>query len=49
LGLDPRKPWNPDEVKAAYRKAAKRSHPDAGGSTVEFIAVQNAWEWLRKG
>ncbi len=47
LGLDPRKTWNPDEVKAAYRRAAKRSHPDAGGSTVEFIAVQNAWEWLR--
>lgn len=47
LGLDPRKSWNPDAVKAAYRRAAKRSHPDAGGSTVEFIAVQNAWEWLR--
>ena len=47
LGLDPRKSWNPDEVKAAYRRAAKRTHPDAGGSTVEFIAVQNAWEWLR--
>jgi len=47
LGLDPRKSWNPDEVKAAYRRAAKRSHPDAGGSSVDFIAVQNAWEWLR--
>jgi hypothetical protein len=47
LGLDPRKTWNPDEVKAAYRRAAKRTHPDAGGSSVEFIAVQNAWEWLR--
>lgn len=47
LGLDPRKTWNPDDVKAAYRRAAKRTHPDAGGSTVEFIAVQNAWEWLR--
>jgi hypothetical protein len=47
LGLDPRKSWNPDEVKAAYRRAAKRAHPDAGGSAVEFIAVQNAWEWLQ--
>lgn len=47
LGLDPRKTWNPDEVKAAYRRAAKRTHPDAEGSKVEFIAVQNAWEWLR--
>ena len=46
LGLDPRKTWNPDEVKAAYRRAAKRTHPDAGGSTVEFITVQNAWQWL---
>ena len=49
LGLDPRKTWNPDAVKAAYRRAAKRTHPDAGGSTPEFIAVQNAWEWLRGG
>jgi DnaJ-class molecular chaperone len=48
LGPDPRKTWNPDEVKAAYRRAAKQSHPDAGGSTVEFIAAQNAWEWLRQ-
>lgn len=48
LGLDPCKTWSPDEIKAAYRKAAKRTHPDAGGSPVAFIAVQNAWEWLRK-
>lgn len=48
LRLDPHKTWNPDEVKAAYRRAAKRTHPDAGGSTPEFIAVQNAWEWLRQ-
>jgi hypothetical protein len=47
LGLDPSKSWNPDEIRAAYRKAAKRTHPDAGGSAVEFIAVQNAWQWLR--
>lgn len=47
LGLDPRKTWNPDEVKAAYRRSAKRSHPDAGGMAENFIAVQNAWEWLR--
>lgn len=47
LGLDPRKTWNPDEIKAAYRKAAKRTHPDTGGSASEFIEVQNAWEWLR--
>lgn len=48
LGLDPRKSWNTDQVKAAYRRAAKQTHPDAGGSTVEFIAVQNAWEWLKR-
>lgn len=46
LGLDPHKNWNPDEVKAAYRSAAKRTHPDAGGSSVDFIAVQNAWGWF---
>jgi len=48
LGLDPKKTWNPDDIKAAYRKAAKRTHPDTGGSASEFISVQNAWEWLRK-
>lgn len=48
LGLDPRAVYGLAELKAAYRKALKRTHPDAGGSAVEFVEVQNAWEWLRK-
>jgi hypothetical protein len=32
------------EIKAAFRKKAKASHPDAGGSNEEFLKVQKAWE-----
>lgn len=34
------------EVKQAYRARAKATHPDAGGSAVEFRAVQEAYETL---
>jgi hypothetical protein len=47
LGLDPRRVYNPDELKAAYRKKVKKTHPDAGGSQEEFIEVVNAYEWLK--
>lgn len=30
-----------------YRRKIMKVHPDAGGSQVEFMAVQNAYEWLR--
>lgn len=36
------------ELKAAYRKAAARTHPDAGGSAEEFAVVQRAYERLKK-
>lgn len=48
LGLDPRVIYGFDEMKSAYRKALKRTHPDAGGSAVEFIEVQNAWEFIQR-
>ena len=48
LGLKAGKDYNPDEIKRAYRRKVMKVHPDAGGSQVEFIAVQNAYEWLRK-
>jgi len=32
------------EVKAAYRKLAKRAHPDRGGSHSEFLELQAAYE-----
>lgn len=30
-------------IRSAYRRAAKRAHPDAGGSTEEFTAVSRAF------
>lgn len=46
LGLKPGPDYNPDEIKKAYRRKVMKVHPDAGGSPVKFIAVQNAYEWL---
>jgi curved DNA-binding protein CbpA len=34
-------------IHAAYRAAVRRTHPDAGGSTKAFEAVQEAYELLR--
>lgn len=37
-------PWaNADEIKEAYRKKAKEAHPDMGGTSEKFNAVQNAY------
>ena len=33
-------------IRAAYRKAAKRAHPDGGGSPEKFLAVNRAMEVL---
>jgi DnaJ domain/Nuclease-related domain len=33
-----------DELKAAYRKLLRQTHPDTGGDAAKFIAVQLAWE-----
>jgi curved DNA-binding protein CbpA len=35
-----------DELRRAYRRALRRTHPDTGGEAVEFHAVQAAWEVL---
>jgi curved DNA-binding protein CbpA len=35
------------EIHAAYRRAVRRTHPDAGGTAAEFEAVQEAYEALR--
>jgi hypothetical protein len=37
-------PCTVTEVKAAYRKLAKRAHPDWGGSHSEFLQLQAAYE-----
>lgn len=35
-----------DDIKAAYRAGAKATHPDLGGNTKDFIAVQSAYDYL---
>lgn len=47
LGLDPSRKYSPDDLKAAYRRKVRETHPDAGGSQADFIEVVNAYEWLR--
>ncbi len=41
LGID--RDAQPDEVKRAYRKAAARTHPDAGGNADHFAEVNRAY------
>ncbi len=36
-----------DGIAASYRIAARRAHPDAGGSHEQFVAVDLAWRLLR--
>src|SRR5690349_16830562 len=45
LGLDCI-PSSRDELRRAYRRAAKATHPDAGGSATAFRAVTEAFERL---
>ncbi|WP_207456344.1 J domain-containing protein [Herbiconiux sp. SYSU D00978] len=33
-----------DELRRAYRRLARETHPDTGGDPARFIAVQRAWE-----
>lgn len=35
-----------EEIKAAYRKQAKKYHPDAGGSHVQFLLIKQAYDTL---
>lgn len=39
---------NPASIKAAYKKAAKSAHPDAGGSKEEFDRINKAYNRLRQ-
>ncbi len=34
----------PDEVKAAWRDAASRTHPDKGGDAAEFSRLRKAYQ-----
>jgi hypothetical protein len=40
-------PFTLIELKAAYRKAALKTHPDMGGSKTDFIAVDQAYDYLK--
>ncbi len=33
-----------DELRRAYRRLLRETHPDTGGSAARFVAVQTAWE-----
>jgi len=35
---------SPDDVRAAYQRRRKETHPDHGGNAAQFSAVQRAWE-----
>jgi hypothetical protein len=42
LGLLP--PYTAEDVRMAYREKAKHAHPDHGGSTDDFVKLQEAYE-----
>jgi curved DNA-binding protein CbpA len=42
LGVNPSA--SEDELRRAYRRLLRESHPDTGGNTARFVAVQLAWE-----
>ena len=35
-----------EDIKSAYRKLAKKFHPDLGGSHEKFLELQKAHDWL---
>jgi hypothetical protein len=39
-------PTTRDDVKRAYRKTARKAHPDAGGSREDFVRVNDAYRAL---
>ena len=49
LGLNPSQTYTLRDIKKAYNKRVKETHPDVGGSSHELRQVRNAWEWLRVG
>lgn len=41
--------FTPDALKKAYRSAARKAHPDTGGSDKDFKLVVSAFEFLSGG
>ena len=48
LGLPPERQLSEPEIQQGYKRAAKRLHPDAGGSTHEFTELSEARDALMK-
>jgi hypothetical protein len=46
LGLPPERPLSDPEIQQGYKRAAKRLHPDAGGSASEFAELSAARDAL---
>lgn len=46
LGVSPSA--NHDEIRRAYRRLARETHPDLGGQSARFAAIQVAWERIGK-
>lgn len=46
LELDPQKQYSFEQIKRAFRIAAKKHHPDKGGVQEKFLAVYAAWKWF---
>lgn len=46
MGLEPGKTYSKDELKHAYRKRAKETHPDMGGSSSKFQNLTTIYQWL---
>ncbi|MCB9609767.1 MAG: J domain-containing protein [Polyangiaceae bacterium] len=44
LGISPGA--SPQEIKAAYRRKARENHPDRGGDSAKFRAVNEAYQTL---
>ncbi len=42
LGVTP--DASPEELRHAYRRALRRTHPDTGGDAESFLTVQQAWQ-----
>jgi hypothetical protein len=47
LGLQPKPPLPAGEVKAAYRAAIVRAHPDKGGSNEHAAIINAAYAFLK--
>jgi hypothetical protein len=48
FGYSPTIPLDPAQARRDYRALARATHPDVGGDEVEFKALSDAWDVLRR-